>query len=95
MEVQKMMEEGQLPWIALKKTYKTLEVASPTKLQTCASLSIDKTLTLKDMLKCLEELFQMEIPKLIEENRLEETSLQPKTLKESDERNKFTTQELP
>jgi len=78
MEVQKVMEEGRLPWRALKKTYKTLEVASPTKLQTCASLSIGKILTLKDMLKCLEELFQIKIPKLIEENRLEETSLQPK-----------------
>jgi len=91
MEVQKVMEEGRLPWRALKKTYKTLEVASPTKLQTCASLSIGKILTLKDMLKCLEELFQMEIPKLIGES----AGRNKFTTQELDERNKFITQELP
>jgi len=84
MEMQTIMEEGKLQWTALKKIHKTLEVASPTKLQTCASLSIGKILTLKDMLECLEELFQMEIQKLTEENRLEGTSLQcNKRLKEA------------
>jgi hypothetical protein len=39
--------------MALKKIHKTLELASPTKLQTCASLSIGKILTLKDMLEFL------------------------------------------
>jgi len=39
----------------LKKIHRTLEVDSPTKLQTCASLSISTILNLKDMLdSCFE-----------------------------------------
>jgi len=67
-------------------------VASPTKLQTCASLSIGKNPNLKGHVEMFGRVVSNKNTKA---HRRESAGRNKFTTQELDERNKFITQELP